>query len=218
MKKPGLFPRILIMIIALTAATVATADCTMQLAGFAAEQDVSYTLNDNNGAPDGQTFTACENGVVTSVAIKMDTFNDYTGLIDLWVGLEPGDGNNLTGPVYQQFEVTAENMTGVAEVRLSPPFPVEAGTIYRVEFDLPDDNDFAFIDANAFTGDLYPEGVGVEAGIYDSIANVGVEADMNFSIRIERPAAAVPVMSPFGTALLVFALIALMFARRRRLI
>lgn len=116
-------------------------------------------------------------------------------------------------------------MTGVVIINLTPHFPVVNGNLYRMQFGQVGAGS-ARIDANfGFGGaDTYIGGVGVEASNYDNTANLGSEADMNFSFGI-TPApppttAPIPTMSQWG--LLSFGLlimnISVFFVQHRALI
>jgi len=174
-----------ILTLAISVMTV-DAQCTISTQGFPFNLN-SVLITDNTGNnTDGQTFTACQTGEITSISINMDVVNLYQGTMNLWLSEEPGNSLKLDGlPVYQTFEVTAANFQGPVAINLDTPFPVINNNIYRLEF-APVGNGFAQgapivtarVDARN-KGNNYSGGTWTQNGTY------GTVQDLNFSMLIE---------------------------------
>ena len=87
----------LVTVVFLYSVVSLTAQCTITATGFPAEENGFFSQNNSDTNTDGQKFTDCNTGNVTSISIKMDATNTYTGTMNLWLGTEPGVGNKFDG-------------------------------------------------------------------------------------------------------------------------
>ena len=176
---------------------------TIQSTGFPTEQNVPIFVQSTSAV--GQFFVANSTGIITTISIKMDGSNLYTGTMNLWIGAEPGNGNSISGgPIYQSFEITAANLTSVITINLNTPFPVINGGSYRMVF-APVGTGQPIIDGNSSSSfpdlDSYiPGNATVFNGSYVN------SLDLNFSISIS-PNPPIPTLSEWG--LFIFGLMIL---------
>ena len=179
------------------------ANTTIQSTGFPAEQNgLSSTPNTIRN---GQTFIATQDGAITSISIKGNDnmgspANTYASTVNLFLDLDPGDGNIIPSAVYQTFDFT--NVTGTNTINLTTPFPVVSGRTYRFEFQIPVVANLR-LDANTFAAapniDTYTGGVFTGNGTYNT------NFDLNFSLTIVSPQNPIPTLSQWG--LLIFGLL-----------
>ena len=190
--------------------------CGVQCLGFPAEQNTYFSMNNIPNAGVGQTFEACLSGNITTVDIKMDATNTYSGVINLWIGAEPGDGNQIAGgPVYQTFNVLNTDLDGAYNIVLNIPFPVINGNQYRIAF-APAAAGAARFDINASGQapniDCYPDGTmtGSSGQYFNPSADPNILfADLNYRVTIEF-VEIVPTMSQWS--LIILALILMILA------
>lgn len=192
--------RVIVLLLSFHLFTTLTinAQSIIQSTGFPAEQNKRFDAL--NGLADGQTFKATSTGNITTIAIKMNGSNGYTGTLQMWLAADPGDGNKIGGTPYQTAGITASNQAGVVTFNMTTPFPVTNGTLYRMEFD-PAGAGVASFDASD-TG-TYADGIGTDNGNYDTFDN----RDLNFSITISAPVASIVVPTFSQWSLIVFGLL-----------
>lgn len=169
--------------------------CTVFGTNLGAEQNTSEIAT--MGGEDGQTFTACGTGNITSISIRMDINNTYNGNMNLWILNGSVPGFNSSTP-YQQFMTSG---TGVITIPLNTPFPVIAGNIYTVGFGAVGAGNNPVIDAHQ----IAPNGPYFDGQLILNGA-LFAASDLNFSVTIS-PGNPIPTLSQWG--LLIFGLLVL---------
>ena len=188
---------------------ISAQSCDIQPLNYPVDQNSSFS----NGIAEsfGQTFIACQTGVIRSISVKLNEAgglgdpNAYSGQVNLWLAAEPGENNTIDGdPPYQIFEILNSNLTGVVEIPLNNPFSVISGNEYRMEFQKTGMGTMIFDFNNNMMApniDTYPQGRVVgSAGVYLD------RGDLNFNIRIETPDS-IPTMSQWGIIILLMLMI-----------
>lgn len=152
----------------------------------------------NFGSEDGQSFTACLSGNITSISIRTDDNNTYAGSVNLWiVPGTPANGAAFPGfPVYQTFNVAAGG--NIVTINLNTPFPVVAGDVYSIGFGRPTAG-ADFFRVNVSTVNSYFGGLALGTG------GPNATADINFSVTIVDTS--IPTLSQWG--LIIFGLLVL---------
>lgn len=151
------------------------AQCTVESSGFPSEQSTFYVVN--QFGPDGQTFVACQTGLITSISFKMDANSNITDTLRLFVS--NGVDAMFTNSPFNQLYTIQAPLNGVQTIVLDFPFWVETGQTYTFGLRGPLNATQPILDAGLNTysdGDPIPNGV-VSPGL----------ADLNFSIAIEFP-------------------------------
>lgn len=179
------------------------AQCTTPSFGVVAEYG-SFTEFSMSSI--GQTFTACQDGEITSISIRISSSNTYSGSVNLYLGDEPGDGGTKLedGSPYTSFPILSGGQVVVIDLS-SNPFAVLNGQVYRLE-----------LERNAVSGnnirvDLQnagPEGPYLEG---DYVTNGGAYQafrDINFAVSITNPAP-IPTLSDWGIIILSFIMLIL---------
>ena len=174
---------------------------SIQSIGFPAEQNSRSDMQLN--FPDGQTFKATSTSKISAISIKMNAGNGYVGMVSIWLGVEPGNGNKIGGAAYQTFDITAANQAGIVTINLNVPFPITTGNTYRMEFAPLGGGNMA-VDANditiAPTMESYADGMRTDNGNYET------NRDLNFSLTLTTQKI-IPTFSQW--TLLIFSLLIL---------
>ena len=170
-----------------------------------------HNLDTPNGAgtttcaanqPSGQTFTACQDGSITSISVsfRVDGSNSpQAGNYELYLGADPGSLTPLPTTPVSTVVVGVAPINGQPLVfNLSVPFPVlNDGTLYRFEA-----TNTTGSSAFDFIGSDYPDGV------FTNHASSHVsDFDLDFEIQIAVAAAAVPTLGEWGLILLALLLL-----------
>ena len=138
--------------------------------------------------------------------------NAFTGDVELWLDVDPGNGTTIPGASYETFTVTPANIIGVVTINLSTPFPVINGTLYRLEISPV----LGLVRPDASSIDVY------SGGDYTANGNYIVGSDLAFQATIATPVVnnPIPTLSQWG--LLIFGLLILnlstFLVQRRELI
>ncbi len=184
--------------------------CCFYQMGYAQNCTVSFgtplgasqsVCNNNPASADGQVFTVCQDGDITSIQLWMNDDNTYTGTMNMWLGSYTG--STLTGgAVYQTFTVTGgTNDVGQAPVNINliTPLPVlNDGSQYLVEF--------ATTAASNATTDAFANGGGTGGGFYGGSIDTNFDTDVAIIVTSPALAPDVPTLSEWGLILLALLL------------
>ncbi len=187
------------------AASTAHADCTENvLDGF----NIELGYGESDFGSIGQTFTACQSGVVTSITIHEgddSTGSDYV----LWLAEEMGGPNTdyTGGPPWESFAGPGGGFPQTVTFELTAPFPVTEGTLYRFIFNSP-----GIIEIRCTTSPPdYPGGLATDNfGTYQAF-------DLDFEVGIANPPDVPATSTPglIGLTALLVALASLAVWRKR---
>ena len=156
----------------------------------------------------GQTFTACQSGIITEISFEKMNFSilphnphpNATLFIENGIA-DGGQGLNPSADYSQSISIP--NGTATVSLELTTPFPVTSGQKYTfyLQTDKAVAGGFSF---NSTRSDAYPDGA---RWFNNTESSNGW--DIQFSVTIiDRPASAIPTMSQwaiilFGTFILL---------------
>ena len=187
----------------------AFADCTVK---NDLTPDSDYTIYDGNYA--GQTFTACENGNVTSLTITMvaENSSSYDDIEDIVISMTAGT-NYARAVEVAKFDRLMSQISGDKTVQFHTPFQVQAGQTYSWFIFVPSDGSRSHDDLHLSTTTTDP-GVG-GASIHNDESDLLTSTSasgrhdfyFNFGLNINTVFEPIPTMSQWG--LIIFGLLML---------
>ncbi|MGB0929497.1 MAG: hypothetical protein ACPGVB_01890 [Chitinophagales bacterium] len=154
----------------------------------------------------GQTFLACENGVVCSISVGFDD-GSQAGDYELYLDTDPGV-NNLLPPIAVATLSINNDLVGdqIVIFNLTVPFTVSTGTLYR--FALVNTGTSVF-GVKLNNPEDYPDGVFVNVdGSFLANNDLDFEVSINNTCPTSNPAA-IPTLSEWGLLILALLLMTL---------
>lgn len=189
----------LLIVCAFSQMGYAQTTCTTGVFSLTPGPTSSQTTN-NVATAHGQVFTACQDGILTSIELLLDPNNTSTDLVNVWLGAFTGPTTPVptSNPPNETFSATSGvNDMGQAPVviNLTTPFPVVSGSLYFVEF--------GSTTTTALRTDAFNAAVGT-GGFFRSSTSAKVDPryDTNVQFIITAPPADVPTLSQWGLIIL----------------